>query len=78
MKQETKDKIKSITDGWQAEAEQKAKASTGWVKAGWIVACIACAVAGYFLSSCTASYTQTAAGDVAFSGSIVQPVEYQK
>lgn len=78
MKQETKDKIKSITDGWQELTEQKAKASSGWAKVGWILACIACAVAGYFLSGCTASYTQTAAGDVSFSGSIVQPVEYQK
>lgn len=78
MKQETKDKLKGLTDGWQELTEQKAKASSGWAKFGWIVACIACAVAGYFLSSCTASYTQTAEGDVAFSGSIVQPVEYKK
>lgn len=78
MKQETKDKLKGITDGWQELTEQKAKASTGWQKVLWIVACIACAVAGYFLSACTASYSQTAEGDVSFSGSIVQPAEFQK
>lgn len=78
MKQETKDKLKSITDGWQNLTEQKAKASSGWAKVAWILACIACAVAGYFLSACTASYSQSAAGDIAFSATIVQPAELQK
>lgn len=78
MNQETKDKIKGFTDGWQEAAEAKAKASTGWAKVGWIIACVACAVAGYFLSGCSTSYTQSAAGDVAFKTTIVIPDEYKK
>lgn len=78
MKQETKEKLKGITDGWQELTEQKAKASSGWAKVAWVLACIACAVAGYFLSGCSTSYTQSAQGDVAFKTTIVIPDEYKK
>lgn len=78
MEQDTKDTLKGFAKDWQAEAEAKAKASTGWAKVGWIIACVACAVAGYFLNSCTTTYTQSASGDIAFKTTIVVPEEYKK
>lgn len=78
MNTEQKSKLKGLAEGWQEAAEAKAKASTGWARVGWIVACIACAVAGYFLSGCTAHYTQSASGDIAFKTTIVQPEPYRK
>lgn len=78
MNQETKKQLTSFTGRLQEITEQKAKASTGWQKALWVLACIACAAAGYFLSGCTASYTQSAEGDIAFTATIVQPEPYRK
>lgn len=78
MNDDTKKQLTSFTGRLQEVTEQKAKASSGWAKVGWIIACVACAVAGYFLSGCTASYTQSAEGDIAFTTTIVQPSEFQK
>lgn len=78
MDNETKKQLTSFTGRLQEVTEQKAKASTGWQKVLWALACIACAVAGYFLNSCTTTYTQSAAGDVAFTTTIVVPEEWQK
>lgn len=78
MNDETKKQFSSFTGRLQEVTEQKAKASTGWQKVLWALACIACAVAGYFLNSCTATYTQSAEGDIAFTTTIVQPTEFQK
>lgn len=78
MNNDTKKQLSSFTGRLQEVTEQKAKASTGWVKVGWALACIACAVAGYFLSSCSTTYTQSAEGDVAFTSSIVVPEEWKK
>lgn len=60
-------------------ANAKAKAATGWKK--WlyaIAAVVAGAVAFFTATGCTASYTQTAAGDISFSGTVVTPAEYCK
>lgn len=60
---------------------------TGWgVPAAWakalsgaiIGAAIGALVAVGVLTSCTTSYTQTAAGDISYTGSIVIPVESEK
>ena len=56
---------------------------TGWgIKESWAkviagMAIGALAAAG-LLSSCTAHYTQTAAGDIGFRGTVVVPGEYGK
>lgn len=78
MEEDTKKKLASFATSLQGKAEQKAKASTGWQKVMWIAACVACAVAGYFLSGCTTTYTQSAEGDIAFTATIVQPADFQK
>lgn len=78
MNKEQKKTFAKMTADWQSAAEQKAKTSSGWTKVGWALACIACAVAGYFLSGCTATYTQSAEGDISFTTTIVQPAEFQK
>lgn len=56
-----KKQLSSFTGRLQEVTEQKAKAATGWQKAAWILACIACAVAGYFLSACTMTQARQAA-----------------
>lgn len=76
------------------EASNAAKAAnfvtgllTGWgVPAAWakavsgaiIGAAIGALVAVGVLTGCTTSYTQTAAGDISYTGSIVIPVESEK
>ena len=61
------------------KANSKAKETTGWRR--WVyaaLAIIAGAIAFFTTTSCTASYTQTAAGDISFSGTVVTPAEYCK
>jgi hypothetical protein len=60
-------------------ANKKAQASTGWKK--WLYAAaaiLAAAVAFFTASGCTATYSQTAAGDISANVTIVQPAEFQK
>lgn len=55
-------------------ANAKAKSATGWRK--WVyaaLAIIAGAVAFFTATSCTASYSQTAAGDISATVTVVQP-----
>lgn len=62
-----------------SKANAKAKAAEGWRK--WVyaaLAIIAGAVAFFTATGCTASYTQTAAGDISFSGTVVTPEPYRK
>lgn len=62
-----------------ANANRKAKAATGWRK--WVYAAaaiIAGAVAFFTATGCTASYTQSAAGDIHFTATVVEPAPYQK
>lgn len=71
----------------------KAKKATGWVTGlltGWgvpgnIARIIAGAIIGAVIaaaalseSSCSAAYSQSAAGDISYTGSIVIPVEAEK
>ena len=60
-------------------ANAKAKAASGWKK--WlyaIAAVIAGAVAFFTTTGCTASYTQTAQGDIAATVTVVQPEPFRK
>lgn len=62
-----------------SKANAKAKAATGWKK--WlyaIAAVVAGAVAFFTATGCTASYTQTAQGDIAATVTVVQPEPYRK
>lgn len=55
-------------------ANAKAKTATGWKK--WLYAAaaiIAGAVAFFTATACTASYSQTAAGDISATVTVVQP-----
>lgn len=55
-------------------ANAKAKSATGWKK--WLYAAaaiIAGAVAFFTATACTASYSQTAAGDISATVTVVQP-----
>ena len=55
-------------------ANAKAKSATGWRK--WLYAAaaiLAGAVAFFTATACTASYSQTAAGDISATVTVVQP-----
>lgn len=57
-----------------SKANAKAKSATGWKK--WLYAAsaiIAGAVAFFTATACTASYSQTAAGDISATVTVVQP-----
>lgn len=61
-----------------AAANTKAKTATGWRK--WVYAALAI-IAGavaFFTTGCTASYTQTAQGDIAATVTVVQPEPFRK
>lgn len=83
MTDEQKAKIKADLHSGAARvaksATEKAKTATGWKKWLWAAgAIIAAAVAFFTATGCTAHYTQTAAGDISFSGTVVTPAEYCK
>lgn len=78
MEDDTKKKLTDFATSLLDKAKKKARVSTGWQKLLWISACVACAIAGYFLSSCTASYTQSTEGGIEFNATIVQPAEFRK
>lgn len=62
-----------------ASANQKAKQATGWKK--WLyaaLAIIAGAVSFFTATGCTASYTQSASGDIAATVTIVEPQPCRK
>ena len=62
-----------------ASANQKAAQATGWKK--WlyaIAAIIAGAVAFFTATGCTASYTQSASGDISATVTVVQPETNRK
>ena len=60
-------------------ANSRAKTASGWRR--WVyaaVAIIAGAVAFFTATSCTASYTQSASGDISANVTIVTPEPYRK
>lgn len=65
--------VSGLLTGWGVPAAW-AKALSGAI----IGAAIGALVAVGVLTGCTTSYTQTAAGDISYTGSIVIPVEPEK
>ena len=62
-----------------SKANEKAKNATGWKR--WLyaaLAIIAGAVAFFTTTGCTASYTQSASGDIAATVTLVQPETNRK
>lgn len=62
-----------------ANANEKAKTATGWKK--WLyaaLAIIAGAIAFFTATGCTASYTQSASGDISATVTVVQPETNRK
>lgn len=60
-------------------ANKKAQASTGWKK--WLYAAasiLAAAVAFFTTTGCTASYTQSASGDISATVTVVEPQPFRK
>jgi hypothetical protein len=74
-----KNDLNSAAQKIATNANQKAKNASGCKK--WIyaaVAILAGAVAFFTATGCTATYSQTAAGDIAATVTVVQPAEFQK
>lgn len=62
-----------------AKANSKAKEAAGWRR--WVyaaVAIVAAAVAFFTATGCTATYTQSASGDISANVTIVTPEPYRK
>lgn len=79
---QTEQDTRELLHGWAsraaAHANREAKASSGWKKWLWAVGAIIAGAVAYFTTGCTATYTQSASGDIAFSTTIVQPEPYRK
>lgn len=61
-----------------SKANSKAKAASGWKKWLWAVGAVIAGAVAYFTTGCTASYSQTASGDISANVTIVQPEPYRK
>lgn len=60
-------------------ANKKAQASKGWKK--WLYAAaaiLAASVAFFTATGCTATYSQTAAGDISATVTVVEPQPFRK
>ncbi|MBR4311453.1 MAG: hypothetical protein IKW19_05955 [Akkermansia sp.] len=55
-------------------ANEKAKAASGWKRWLWAAGAIIAAAVAWFTTACTASYSQSASGDIEYRGSII-PIE---
>lgn len=79
QKAQVKADLHSSASRVASKANSKAKSATGWRK--WVyaaVAIIAGAVAFFTATGCTASYTQSASGDISANVTIVTPEPYRK
>lgn len=56
----------------------KAKSTTGWKKWLYAIAAVVAGAVAFFTTGCTASYTQSAAGDITFTATVVEPAPHQK
>lgn len=59
-------------------ANEKAKEASGWKRWLYVAAAIVAGAVAWFTTGCTASYSQSAAGDIEFRGTVIVPEEYQK
>lgn len=73
---------KELLHGWAsrtaAHANSKAKEAAGWKRWLWALGAIVAGAVAWFTTGCTASYSQTASGDISANVTIVQPVEVAK
>lgn len=61
-----------------SKANSKAKDATGWKKWLYAIAAVIAGAVAFFTTGCTASYTQTAQGDIAATVTVVQPEPFRK
>lgn len=73
---------KDLLHGWAsrtaAHANAKAKETRGWKRWLWALGAIVAGAVAYFTTGCTASYSQTASGDISANVTIVQPEPFRK
>lgn len=74
MTEEQKAQIKADLHSGAARvaktANEKAKAASGWKRWLWAAGAIIAAAVAWFTTSCTASYSQTAAGDIEYEAHV--------
>lgn len=82
MNENDKQDMKEMLHNWAsrsaAKANTEAKSASGWKRLLWALGAILAGAVAYFTTGCTASYTQSAEGDIAFTTTIVQPEPYRK
>lgn len=82
MNENDKQDMKELLHNWAsrsaAKANTEAKSASGWKRLLWALGAILAGAVAYFTTGCTASYTQSAEGDIAFTTTIVQPEPYRK
>ena len=61
-----------------SKANAKAKAASDWKRWLYAIAAVIAGAVAFFTTGCTASYTQTAQGDIAATVTVVQPEPYRK
>ena len=59
-------------------ANEKAKAASGWKRWLYVAAAVIAGAVAWFTTGCTVRYTQSAAGDIEFSSTVVEPEQYRK
>lgn len=57
---------------------EKAKTATGWKKWLLVAAAIVAAAVAWFTTGCTASYSQTASGDIAYTARVFPVDAFRK
>ena len=60
------------------KANENAKTATGWKRWLWAAAAIVAAAVAWFTAACTASYSQTAAGDIEYEARVFPVDAWQK
>lgn len=78
-KNEVKKQVHEVASKGASKAATAAKRATGWKK--WLLTALAVLLAGLAVFTqvqCTTSYTQSAGGDIQFTGTIILPVEESK
>lgn len=82
MTDEKKAKIKADLHSGAARVAkstaEKAKTATGWKKWLLVAAAIVAAAVAWFTTGCTASYSQTASGDIEYTGRVFPVDAWQK
>ena len=59
-------------------ANEKAKEASGWKRWLYVAAAVIAGAVAWFTTGCTVRYTQSAAGDIDFSSTVIEPKQYRK